>query len=131
MRIALFVPCYIDQLKPAIGLAALEVLDHFGFDIAFPEAQTCCGQAFLTAGEVGAAERLFHHYLDVFEGFDQIVALSGSCAATLRRQLPAHVSGSRAETVAGRTREFCEFLVEHDIAMERRVRAGELQQPAA
>jgi len=116
MRIALFVPCYIDQLKPEIGLAALDVLETFGFEVVFPEAQTCCGQPFLTAGEVGAAESLFRHYLDVFEDFDQIVALSGSCAATLRRHLPTHLTGSRAETVAGRTLEFCEFLVEHDIA---------------
>lgn len=116
MRIALFVPCYIDQLKPEIGLAALDVLEAFNFEVYFPEAQTCCGQPFLTAGETRTAQSLFQHYLDVFEDFDQIVALSGSCAATLRSHLPSHVSGSRAETVAGRTLEFCEFLVEHKVA---------------
>jgi L-lactate dehydrogenase complex protein LldE len=116
MRIALMVPCYIDQLKPEIGLAALDVLESFGFEVAFPEAQTCCGQPFLTAGEVGAATSLFDHYLDVFDGFDRIVALSGSCAATLRRHLPNHLKGSRAEAVAGRTLEFCEFLVERGLA---------------
>lgn len=119
MRIALFVPCYIDQLKPEVGLAALDVLDNFGFDVVFPEAQTCCGQPFLTAGEVATAESLFHHYLDVFEDFDRIVTLSGSCAATIRRHLPSHLKGARAETVAGRTFEFCEFLVEHDIETQK------------
>ncbi len=118
MRIALFVPCYIDQLKPKIGLAALDVLETFGFEVVFPEAQTCCGQPFLTAGETAAATSLFAHYVDVFDGFDQIVALSGSCAATLRRHLPTHLQGSRAEGVAGRTFEFCEFLVRHGIATE-------------
>ena len=116
MRVALFVPCYIDQLKPEVGLAALDVLEAFGFDVVFPEAQTCCGQAFLTAGESGSAKSLFHHYLDVFEDFDQIVTLSGSCAATVRRQLPSHVPGSRAESVASRTFEFCEFLVAQGVA---------------
>jgi L-lactate dehydrogenase complex protein LldE len=115
MRVALFVPCYIDQLKPEVGMAALEVLEAFGFDVVFPEAQTCCGQAFLTAGESRSATSLFLHYLDVFEDFDQVVTLSGSCAATVRKQLPQHVPGSRAESVASRTFEFCEFLVAHDV----------------
>jgi L-lactate dehydrogenase complex protein LldE len=116
MRIALFVPCYVDQLRPEVGLAALDVLDAFGFDTVYPENQTCCGQAFLTAGERGRARSLGHHFVDVFEGFDEIVSLSGSCAATVRRQLPLLVPGSRAEEVAGRTREFCEFLVGHGVA---------------
>jgi L-lactate dehydrogenase complex protein LldE len=117
MRIALFVPCYVDQLKPEVGLAALDVFDALGHEAVFyPEDQTCCGQPFLTAGEVGRARSLGRHYIDVFEDFDEIVTLSGSCAATVRRQLPLLVPGSRAEDVAGRTREFCEFLVEHGAA---------------
>ncbi|HIF92193.1 MAG: (Fe-S)-binding protein [Myxococcales bacterium] len=116
MRVALFVPCYIDQLRPGVGLAALDVLEAFGFDVVFPEAQTCCGQPFLTAGESRSAKSLFHHYLDVFEDFDQIVTLSGSCAATVRCQLPNHVPGSRAKAIASHTFEFCEFLVAHDVA---------------
>ncbi len=118
MRIALFVPCYVDQLRPEVGVAALDVFDALGFETVYPEDQTCCGQPFLTAGEMGCAQSLGQHYVDVFDGFDEIVSLSGSCAAMVRRQLPLLVPGSRAEEVAGRTREFCEFLVEHGTAME-------------
>ena len=116
MRIALFVPCYVDQLKPDVGLAALDVFDALGFETVYPEDQTCCGQPFLTAGEVDRGRSLGRHFIDVFEDFDEIVTLSGSCAAMVRRQLPLLVPGSRAEDVAGRTREFCEFLVEHGAA---------------
>lgn len=116
MRIALFVPCYVDQLKPEVGLAALDVLDTLGFEIAYPEDQTCCGQPFLTAGDPDRARALGHHYIDVFEDFDEIVTVSASCAAMVRRQLPLLVPGSRAENVAGRTREFCEFLVDQGVA---------------
>jgi len=105
-------------LKPEIGLAALDVLETFGFEVVVPESQTCCGQPFLTAGEMDAASSLVDHYVDVFDGFEQIVALSGSCAATLRRHLPSHLKGSRAEEVAGRTLEFSEFLVGRGIAAE-------------
>lgn len=113
MRVAFFVPCYVDQLKPEVGLAALDVFEALGIDAIYPEDQTCCGQPFLTAGATDQARRLGEHFVDVFEGFDEIVTLSGSCAATLRRQLPLLVSGSRAESAARRTREFGEFLVEH------------------
>lgn len=116
MRIALFVPCYIDQLKPEVGLAAVDVLDALGFETVYPEDQTCCGQPFLNAGDVKRGRALGEHYLNVFEGFDEIVTLSGSCAATVRRQVPLLVPGSRSEEIAGRTREFCEFLVEHGAA---------------
>lgn len=115
MRIALFVPCYIDQLKPEIGLAALDVCEAFGFEVEFPEAQTCCGQPFLNGGETRGADSLFQHFMDVFAGYDQVVALSGSCAATLRTQLSRPPRGARSETDAVRIVEFCEFLVAQDV----------------
>ena len=33
MRVALFVPCYVDQLRPQIGLATLDLLTAAGFDV--------------------------------------------------------------------------------------------------
>jgi L-lactate dehydrogenase complex protein LldE len=112
MRVALFIPCFVDQLKPQVGLATLDVLEAIGVEVVFPEEQTCCGQAFLTAGELVGARELAERYVDVFEGYDRIVTPSGSCAATMRRHLPHLVTGSRAEESAGRTRELCEFLIE-------------------
>lgn len=111
MRLALMIPCYIDQLKPEVGIATLRVLEACGHEVVFPEAQTCCGQPFLTAGEVERAKPLGAHYIDVFESFDRVVTPSGSCAATIRRHLPNWVEGSAAEQTAGRTMELCEFLI--------------------
>jgi len=110
MHVALFVPCYVDQLKPEVGLAALDLLEGAGFEVDFPERQTCCGQAFLTAGEVEHARRLGHRYAEVFADYDAIVTPSGSCAATIRRHLPAWQPGAAAERVAERTVELCAFL---------------------
>lgn len=111
MRVALFVPCYVDQLRPALGLAALEVLDELGIEAAFPERQTCCGQPFVSAGETRRAAELALHHVDVFDGYDAIVSLSGSCAATVRLRLPQLAPGDRADRVAERTFELCEFIV--------------------
>lgn len=116
MRVALFVPCYVDQLRPELGIAALEVLDVLGVEATYPERQTCCGQPFVSAGETRRAAELALHHLDVFDGYDAIVALSGSCAATVRHRLPELAPGDRAERVAGRTFEICDFLVRRGAA---------------
>ncbi|MFK7894847.1 MAG: (Fe-S)-binding protein [Myxococcota bacterium] len=110
MRLALMIPCYIDQLKPEVGISTLRILEACGHEVVFPEAQTCCGQPFLTAGEVDRAKPLGAHYVEVFESFDRIITPSGSCAATIRHHLPRWVAGSGAEQTAGRTMELCEFL---------------------
>lgn len=111
MRVALFVPCYVDQLKPEVGIAALDLLEAQGLQVEFPDQQTCCGQAFLTAGEAEAARRLGDRYADVFADYDAIVTPSGSCAATIRQHLPEWRPGRAAEQVAARTYELCDFLV--------------------
>lgn len=115
MHVAFFVPCYVDQLKPQVGLAALEVLRSVGVEPTFPEDQTCCGQPFLTAGEQGHARDLGRHFTRVFDEFDCIVTPSGSCAATLRGHLERFVPGSAGKRLAQNTFEFCEFLVARDL----------------
>jgi len=112
MKIGLFIPCYVDQLRPEVGLAVVRLFDALGIAFDFPEAQTCCGQPFVTAGEQEHAARLGRHFDAVFADYDVVVTPSGSCAANVRRHLPHLVPGSRARETAGKTRELCEFLVE-------------------
>ena len=51
MHVGLFIPCYIDQLYPHVGMATVEILERCGVDeISFPEAQTCCGQPMANTG---------------------------------------------------------------------------------
>jgi L-lactate dehydrogenase complex protein LldE len=115
-NVALFVPCYVDQLRPAVGLAALELLEARGFAVAFPREQTCCGQPFLSAGARDDAARLAASFVRVFARYDAVVAPSGSCAATLRRHLAHLVQGDEARALGERVFELCEFLVANDAA---------------
>ena len=115
MRVALFIPCYVDQLKPDVGLATLTVLRATGAEVVFPEDQTCCGQPFLTAGETGQARRLAGRLAALFDGFDAIVTPSGSCAATIRRHLERLVPAASSKRIAEKTVELCEFLVSQDL----------------
>jgi L-lactate dehydrogenase complex protein LldE len=114
MTIGLFIPCYVDQLRPEVGLAVVRLFDALGIAFEFPEAQTCCGQPFSTAGERAQAARLGRRFDEIFGGYDVVVTPSGSCTAHVRRHHP-HLLPERstsARSTAGRTRELCEFLVE-------------------
>ena len=82
MRVALFVPCYVDQLRPQIGFATLDLLTAAGFEVDFQEEVVCCGQPFLTAGETKRAAALGARFVDAFQNVEAIVTPSGSCAAT-------------------------------------------------
>lgn len=112
MTVGLFIPCYVDQLKPEVGLATLDVLESLGCRPAYPRDQTCCGQPFLTAGLSRESTRLARRFVDVFHGYEAIVTPSGSCAATVRRHLASQVADPRAAALAARTFEFCEFIVD-------------------
>jgi L-lactate dehydrogenase complex protein LldE len=111
--VALFIPCYVDQLYPAVGLATARVLQRLGVKLVYPEAQTCCGQPMANAGATAAAAPVARHHLDVFERYEQVVCPSGSCTAMVRHHyhdvLP---NDPRVETVGGRTYELCEFITD-------------------
>ncbi len=76
MRIGLFVPCYVDQLRPGVGIAALELLERQGLEVVFPKGQTCCGQPLLNAGGARDAARLASRFLEIFGGFEHVVCPS-------------------------------------------------------
>lgn len=111
--VGLFIPCYVDQLYPGVGLATARVLERLGVAVEFPEGQTCCGQPMANAGATAAAAPVARHHLDVFERYSRVVCPSGSCTAMVRHHyhdvLP---EDPRVETVGGRTYELCEFITD-------------------
>ena len=83
MNIALFVPCYINELYPQIARDTLIVLRHFKLNVKVPKNQTCCGQPFINSG---VDTTLPDRFDEIFNGFDYVVAPSSSCTATLREK---------------------------------------------
>jgi L-lactate dehydrogenase complex protein LldE len=110
----LFVTCLADQVFPDTGIAAVRVLEAAGVDVDFPEAQTCCGQPALAAGEPEAAAKLAGHWLDVFGAYDAIVAPSGSCSSMVHHWYSRLVPDRRAEAdaLASRTYELSQYVVD-------------------
>ena len=111
--VGLFIPCYVDQFYPQVGLATVTLLERLGCRVHFPEAQTCCGQPMANAGSAEAAAPLAERFLRIFEPFAYVVCPSGSCVSMVRHHygdlLPGRVD---VDAVGKRTFELCEFLVD-------------------
>jgi L-lactate dehydrogenase complex protein LldE len=118
MRVQLFATCLVDSLFPAVGEAVVAVLRACEVQVAFPLAQTCCGQPAFNAGDWGSAQTMARQTIETLEATqDPVVIPSGSCAHMVRHgylQLfaddPAWLA--RAERLAARTYEFSQFLVD-------------------
>ncbi|MBM3815341.1 MAG: (Fe-S)-binding protein, partial [Acidimicrobiia bacterium] len=82
-RVSLFVSCIVDQVFPKVGIAMADVLERLGYEVDFPEAQTCCGQPAFNSGYWDEARQVARHFLDVFDGADCVVVPSGSCTSMI------------------------------------------------
>ena len=50
MGVALFIPCFVDQFCPQVGVAMVNVLRRLGIEAYYPPEQTCCGQPAFNTG---------------------------------------------------------------------------------
>jgi L-lactate dehydrogenase complex protein LldE len=113
MRVGLFIPCYVDQLYPDVGMATVEVLESFGVDVEYPEQQTCCGQPMSNTGCSEQARPLAERFLRIFARYEQVVCPSGSCVAMVRHHYQEHLAGIPGfEDLRKNTFELCEFLTD-------------------
>lgn len=114
--VSLFVTCLVDLLYPEVGEATVALLEHAGARVAFPAAQTCCGQPPFNSGFEEDARRLARTMLDAFDGSEAVVSPSGSCTAMVRSYYPHLFHGrreeARARALAARTYELSEYLVD-------------------
>ena len=116
-RVALFVTCLVDFLRPSVGFAAAKLIEDAGLTVEVPLKQTCCGQPAYNAGDRKNAEALARQTIALFEGYDYVVAPSGSCAGMLREHYPRLLSGDpdwsgRARAFAARCHELVSFLTD-------------------
>jgi L-lactate dehydrogenase complex protein LldE len=73
----------VDQLFPKVGMAMADVLEQLGYQVDFPENQTCCGQPAFNSGYRAEARMVARHFLKTFESSECIVVPSGSCTAMI------------------------------------------------
>ncbi len=115
--VGFFVTCLVDLFRPTVGFAAIKLLEDAGFVLEVPKEQTCCGQPAFNSGDLDDAKTLAKQVIKAFEGYDYIVAPSGSCAAMIAKHYPALLKDEvewheRAQKVAAKTHELISFLVD-------------------
>jgi len=94
----------------------VEVLERLGYEVDFPEAQTCCGQPAFNSGYRDEARQVARHFLQVFRNAEFVVCPSGSCTSMVRHHNaeifqhdPEWLDAARE--LAPRVYEFSEFLL--------------------
>lgn len=112
MKVALFVPCYVDQFYPKVAIATLELLEKFGCEVDFPRNQTCCGQPMANSGFAHLNGGCDANFVRNFTGYDYIVAPSGSCVLHVKEHLHYPENQSLADTIRHRVYELTEFLTD-------------------
>lgn len=116
-RVSLFVTCIVDQVFPAVGMAMADVLERIGYEVDFPEAQTCCGQPAFNSGYRAEARQVATHFLNVFRDAEYIVVPSGSCTSMIAHHFaelfPKDAAlREAAYAVEPKVWEFSRFLLE-------------------
>src|ERR1700689_2353094 len=113
-RVALFIPCFVDQLEPKTGIDMAPALRRVGFALDFPPAPTCCGQPGFNSGYWREARALAERYIAIFRDADFVVCPSGSCTTMVRVFYKDLLEGAAREAawrLSSRVFEFSEFLV--------------------
>ena len=116
-RVGLFVTCLVDLMRPSVGFAAVKLLEQSGCSVEVPIAQTCCGQPAYNSGDKADSAALARQTIAAFDGFDYVVAPSGSCAGMLKKHYPGLLASdpewsSKAKEFAERVHELISFLVD-------------------
>lgn len=116
-RVALFVTCLVDLFRPSVGFAAVKLLEDAGCIVEVPPLQVCCGQPAYNTGDRATTRAIAVQVIDAFEGYDAVVAPSGSCGGMLSHHYPLLFDDdptmkARAESLAGRSHELISFLVD-------------------
>jgi glycerol-3-phosphate dehydrogenase subunit C len=114
-KVVYFHGCSTNYYEPHVGQAALEVLEHNGFEVLLPE-QRCCGLPLLSNGDFVAARRYHQANVDrllpyVRQGY-AVIGTSTSCTLTLKEEAPELLGmhGDDARLLAEHTYDIFEFL---------------------
>ena len=114
-RVQLFATCLGDLIFPEAVADAESLLRAAGFEVEFPERQTCCGQPAFNAGHRRAARRVARSFVAAFSRDLPIVCPSGSCATMVSHYLPEVVGCDPFDVW-----ELSSFLAEHGADPPRR-----------
>jgi L-lactate dehydrogenase complex protein LldE len=107
--------CLCDAFHDDVAAATVEVLEHLGCEVSFPEGQTCCGQPAFNGGDWPASRKVVRHTVKTFASADPVVVPSGSCAAMIFHGAVLEFEGEpdlgEVAALGRRTWELGDFIV--------------------
>lgn len=112
MRVALFIPCYVNQFYPQVAIATLRLLEKFNCEVFYPESQTCCGQPMANSGYEHLSQSCNELFTENFTGYDYIVCPSGSCTLHIKEHLHSEKDELTASGIRKKVYELTEFLTD-------------------
>lgn len=112
MKVGLFVPCYIDQFFPEVGIATLELLEKNNCEVVFPKQQTCCGQPMANTGMEQEGKKIYNQLAHLFVQCEYVVAPSPSCVHHIREHYDIVPQTGEIKHLRNNTFDIVEFLVD-------------------
>jgi glycolate oxidase iron-sulfur subunit len=117
-EVAFFIGCIQEAFLAQVNESTIRVLQRNGFEVHFPQGQTCCGAAQLHIGEESLARALARKNIDAFDRSDVVINNAGGCGATLKDEY-THlfhddpVYAEKARTLSAKVVDVNEFLAEN------------------
>ncbi len=118
IKTAVFIPCYIHQLKPHIGIAMIQVLERLGCEVEVITEAFCCGQPAFNAGFHAPSKQVVKQFVQAYATYDHIIIPSASCAGFLKNY--AHQlfetqdpTQEQLNAVQNAVIEFADFIVRY------------------
>lgn len=115
MIVDIFIPCFVDQLHPQVGLNMVKVLEKLGCGINYNPEQTCCGQPAFNAGYWEEARSVGEKFIREFQNDRYIVSPSASCSGFIKNYYPEMFHNSvlhnEFKQIKGNMYELSDFLV--------------------
>lgn len=112
MKVGLFIPCYIDQFFPEVGIATLQLLEKNGCTVTYPEQQTCCGQPMANTGMEQEGKKIYNNLAALFTNCDYIVGPSPSCVHHITEHYNIVPQTPEIKHLRANTYDLVEFLVD-------------------
>ncbi len=117
--VAVLYGCVQDAFLSSVNAATVRVLQRNGYEVHFPQGQSCCGAAGLHMGEAEQTKALARRNIDACSDRDYVAIISnaGGCGATLKEYAhlladdPAYAE--KAHAFVAKLNDVSEFLADH------------------
>ncbi|MDW7674368.1 MAG: LUD domain-containing protein [Bacillota bacterium] len=118
-KVVFYGGCLIDFVYPEVGEAVVKVMNSEGYEVLFPEEQTCCGAPAKYSGVEEVAKLLAKQNLDALLEVeaDYVISACPTCTGALTHDFLEQCHGDpvykvKAEKLAAKTRDFSHLIHE-------------------